>query len=122
MYRYLFILLFPLAACGTGHDRCVAHHAKEIRTIDDLIASTAGNIARGYAIETRDPVNVGFSFCSGNNNVRFCTTNDTAPKRSPVAIDPAAEKRKLAQLKTKRAALQKNRPTSIARCEARITN
>lgn len=120
MYRYLIGLIIALAAC-TPHEQCVARHTKEIRTIDDLIAKTAGNIARGYALEDRSQFQAGLALCTNHsNNIQFCTGHNTSPPRKPVAIDLAAETRKLAQLKAKRAKLRNSPEAQIAACEAAI--
>ena len=120
MYRYLFALIIPLAAC-TPHEQCVARHTKETRTIDDLIAKTAGDIERGYALEERRQMQVGLVLCTNpSNNIHFCTSRQSSQPRKPVAIDLAVEKRKLAQLKARRLKLHNNPEAQIAACEAAI--
>ncbi|PIE12800.1 MAG: hypothetical protein CSA68_12265 [Rhodobacterales bacterium] len=122
MYRYLIALMIPLAGCATVHDQCVSRHAKEVRIIDDLIATTAGNIARGYAIEKHEQIEAGFVLCTGDDeHFGLCLSPQTHSKRTPVAIDVAAEKRKLAQLKLRRKKLKQGAEAQIAKCEARLS-
>ena len=119
MYRYLLAILLPLAACATPFEQCVARNSKEMRVVDDLIAVTAGNIERGYAIDARNSFTAGLQLCtSPSANVHFCTATRSAPKKTPVAIDLAAERRKLAQLKARRAELQRQSEQKIAACRA----
>ncbi len=122
MYRYLIALMIPLAGCATVHDQCVNRHAKELRIIDDLIATTAGNIARGYALETRESVEAELTICASyQDHLGLCIDPHTSHKRTPVAIDVTAEKRKLAQLKLRRKKLKQGAEAQIAKCEAKLS-
>lgn len=96
-------VLAALAACTEAPGNCPAR--REVRTIDRLIADTEGNIARGYA--TVPVRSSGIDLCLGgaqeNIGVSFCTDGTTRTKA--VAVDAAAEQRKLDGLRARRAAL-----------------
>lgn len=44
-------LVTALAACGTPQERCIASATRDLQVVNDLIAETEGNIARGYGYE-----------------------------------------------------------------------
>lgn len=126
MHRYLLALLITLVSCTTPQEQCVARSTKEMRVIDKLIATTKVNIERGYAmeyVETRNPVSVGLFLCASPSvHMQFCADTHSAPRKKPVAIDQADERRKLAQLKGKRAELQRQANAKTAACRAAQSN
>lgn len=99
-YALLFLLV---AACTHYPDDCNRAALNQLRTVDRLIEETRGNLARGYTYVTEDRgVRTGFVVCTGSHPVRFCTSNDRGYRRRAVAIDPAAEQRKLESLRARR--------------------
>ena len=114
--RLLPLLLPALLACTEPTGRCAVPETRELKTLDALIAETEETIARGYVLE--DAPRSGVNFCLGglrsNVGISFCT--DPSGRRQPVAIDEAAEKRKLASLKARRAALVETIRTKTAAC------
>jgi len=100
-----------LAACATPREACLRAATAELRTLDRLIARTEADLARGYALE-REPYSAAtLDFCVGSGRfhdglglgLRYCPDVETRYREVPVAIDPAAERRKLAQLRSRRA-------------------
>ncbi len=119
MKRYLLALLLPLAGCSTPLEQCVSRSTKNLQAVDNLIASTQANIDRGYALNNRPQVNVGLQLCtSPSANFHFCTGTQTGLKQTPVAIDVAAERRKLAELKARRAVLKRQSDLAVRECVA----
>ena len=105
--RLLPLLLLLLAACAEPADRCARAISRDLRIVNALIDETRLNLARGYAYETEEArLRSGLVLCSGGGNVRFCTSNRSVPRRVPVAVDPAAEQRKLDLLLQRRDALR----------------
>jgi hypothetical protein len=97
--------LAALGACGQPQGPCAAPATRELRIIDQLIQEQRAVIDRGYVLgETGRP---GVEFCLGGGDrsgvvgvgVSFCA--DGTPRR-PIAIDRAAEGRKLDALLAKR--------------------
>ena len=114
-------LCLVLAACATTEERCVAQATKDLRTIDALIAETEANLARGFAIETETTVSPRLTFCTGYRDrvgVNFCTGNRLVERERAVAIDPVAEKRKLQDLRARKAVLQQTTAQVVAACRA----
>lgn len=113
-------LCLALAACATPEERCVIDATKELRTVDGLIAETEGNLARGYAIDREVERRPRLTFCTGGIRNRvgmsFCTTEDIIYRDRPVALDPEAERRKLALLKDRRARLAEAASRNVAAC------
>ena len=110
-----------LIGCATPAQRCQEAATRDLRTINQLIAETEGNLERGFAIETEiraSPASV--SFCTGfYNNVgfRFCSDNRVVERQRPVAIDPAAEQRKLNELKARRTEIERTSRAALASCQ-----
>lgn len=119
--RLVAILLFLIvAACGTPQQRCINQSTNELRTVNNLITETEVNIARGYTYVTEArPVRVGFSYCTRGSHIGFCGSNYNDVVRRPVAIDLAAEERKLQDLKSRRASLTSAAAQTIEACQAR---
>jgi len=124
MPRLARLLLLPalvlLAACATPRDRCVAQATSELRVIEGLIAETEGNLARGYAFVTEPVVRTAFVWCFEDDLLTLCTRHEADTRQRPVAIDTAAERRKLVDLRARQAALQAPTRAALARCEAQF--
>ena len=117
MKRYLLALLLPLAGCSTPLEQCVSRSTKDLRAIEDLISVTQTNIERGYALEADSRTSVGLQLCtSPSANFHFCTATQSNLKQNPVAIDVSAEKRKLAELKSRRAVLKRQSDLAVRAC------
>ena len=119
MKRYLLALLLPLAGCSTPLEQCASRSTKNLQAVDNLIASTQANIDRGYALDNQPQVSLGLRLCtSPSANFHFCTGTQTSPKQTPVAIDVAAERRKLAELKARRVVLKPQSDLAVRECVA----
>lgn len=107
-----------LAACEPVPPPCKSPRTAEIARLDALIAETRATIDRGYVTVPAAPADV--TVCLGgasqNVGISFCTPSGGFTR---VAIDPAAEKRKLASLNDKRAAVARQAEAEIAQCRAR---
>lgn len=122
--RRVLALLVLLAACATPQERCIQVATKELRTVNALIAEVEGNLARGYAYETYEITRTVWVVCEwlppakdgGEPRPRYCLDEETDTLRRRVAIDPAAERRKLAALKEKQAELSRRAAAEIAAC------
>ncbi len=94
---------------------------RDLRTVNDLIVETETNLARGYAIVTETDVSPRLTFCTGyrdNVGVSFCSGNRLIERERAVAIDRAAEQRKLADLRERQAALEVAARRAVAACGA----
>jgi hypothetical protein len=124
-------LCLLLAACGTPQDRCIASVTRDLRVVDRLIADTEANLARGYALVNQTVFVPAWDYCTGPVLVQpaaggppmlipgqWCLDDDPVTVRRPVAIDPAAEKRKLAGLQDQRRKILARAEPAIAQCRA----
>jgi hypothetical protein len=108
MRKSLFLLpLLAIAACSTPRERCVTDANRPILTLDRLIATTQGNVDRGFALAEVQDVRVLRSTCQGTNEdgstFRFpCEETETFTRREPVSINVADERIKLEQLRDRR--------------------
>ncbi len=108
------LFLSFLAACATPLQQCQAPLAREIAEVDELIIETRENIARGYMLKPAG-AQFGVRVCTPTAGpLNFCARSDSPASYQKVAIDPKAEKRKLAGLEARRANLQR----SHAECAA----
>lgn len=120
MKKLAALALFGLlAACANPQQACRNDAASEIRTLNARIATTAGNINRGYAIHRSSPsMRVGVTTCSGGSNFRMCQSMRNGPKETPVAIDVAQEKLKLEGLQSQLAEARTRFDEADAYCRA----
>jgi len=110
MRLFPFLALCLLAACATPREACLRTTFSEVATLDRLIAETEATLARGYAIVREPYVTTGLDFCLGRGvrgnvfdvGLNYCNTVETRIREREVAIDPAAERRKLAELRKRR--------------------
>lgn len=116
---FLLALLaaLPLAGCGPQAGRCAGPERRELATVERLIEETQENLRRGYTLApaARDPA---LRFCVGTaqTNVGLSLCSDTRTRGRPVAIDRAAEARKLAALEARREALRAAIAAQQAQC------
>ena len=113
-------LALALAACSP-QETCLRGATRDLRALDALIAETEANIARGYAYEDREVTRWAWVRCyDGPRDLKRppsrCWEPYSAHVRKPVAIDPEAEARKLAALKTRRATLADQAMAAAAEC------
>jgi hypothetical protein len=123
--------LFPilglalLTACGTPQEQCVARNTRDLRTVDKLIAEVQGNLARGYALRETTVTRPSWESClrktvnkKGKAVVveSLCLEDESVTVEKPEAIDPAAERRKLAGLQEQRRGLAKQAEAVVAAC------
>ncbi len=119
--RPVFILaLLGLAACATPQQACIANAGKEIKVIDGLIATTRANLARGYAVDTKQVLVNTEQVCgvTPEGDEIYCDVAVAEKKRVPVAIDLDAEKRKLESLLQRRAEMDRLYQAQVNQCIA----
>jgi len=129
------VLVAGLAACATPRQRCLAAAGGDLRVVDRLIAQTERDLARGYGIveETYLASSVGVCLGTGVTSVgsfgggvgvtigtgtTLCDRVETRSRARPVALDTAAERRKLADLRATRARLSAEADARAAACPA----
>lgn len=115
------LLVSALSACGTPQEQCINAATRDIRTLDRLIAEEQATLARGYGYETREVVRHEWRRCDDwvpGTPPRMCFEPEWVTVRRPVAIDPAAEQRKLGGLVARRKALAAQAGPAVAACKA----
>ncbi len=122
MRRTFLLLLAPvlLGACtSVPRDQCLRAATEDIRTLDRLIAETEAGLARGYGIDRQDVPVLERRHCTGLSGSATCLESDIVTVERPVAIDPAAENRKIAKMRATRQALIPRAMLQIAECRRR---
>jgi hypothetical protein len=114
--------LLALAACGPSpREACIARATEELDTLDALIAETEANLLRGYALEPEPRARAGLRICAGGGGpLSVCAERSGEVAERPVAIDPVAERMKLANLRARREGLAVMAEREKAACEARF--
>lgn len=105
MSRLLIPLaLLALSACDQDPvTRCAGPQMRELRNVESLIAESRAALDRGYHIERVDSgARVNFCLGGARSNVGLSYCTDPGSTRRPVAIDTAAERRKLASFEAQR--------------------
>ncbi|MDO5656934.1 MAG: hypothetical protein Q4G36_01215 [Paracoccus sp. (in: a-proteobacteria)] len=116
-----------LAACGTPQENCIRQNTREYRAVSGLLAETEANLARGYAWQERQVTRTRFTDCQrvlrsrdGARRVETypCWRDYTDVERFRVAIDPAVEERKRANLAERVATLGARNDQVLRQCAA----
>jgi len=117
MRRFLLYTLLPLAACATPLEQCINNAGKDIRVLSGLIATTQGNISRGYALRTENYFEDEEQACGEvNGETVYCDVPVAFSRQVPLAIDLNAEQAKLNSLLTKRDELSQTATSVVAQC------
>ncbi len=117
-------LVLAVTACGTPQEQCIRANTKELRQVDGLIAETRANLSRGYGYDEQTVTDWDWEPCFPSRpNVAgtgrdMCWEPYERTVRKPVAIDPAAENRKLAALTARRKVLASQATPAVAACKA----
>ena len=127
-YKPALLALVLITACATPEQRCVSRASDELKTVNALIAETELNLQRGYRIEIEVDYSPRLTFCTGTGRwsgsrrayggVSFCSGTRRIERERQVAIDPQAERRKLANLQQRQAALRGPTQAALAACQA----
>lgn len=117
------LTLIALTACASPREQCINGVTRGLATLDRLIATTQGNITRGFALVEVQDVRVLRSTCEGTNadgsTFRFpCEETETFTRQEPVSINIAEERLKLAQLQDRRAQQGRASQDRIRQCVA----
>lgn len=123
MRRVLLLIPLLLAACETPREACVSSANRELRTLNILVDETRLNIARGYAIGTRQEVRMVSNTCrtqtpEGVITTFPCDKTEIVDVEQPVAIDLNAERAKLDSLLERQAQMNRQLQPVLAQCQA----
>jgi len=119
MKRTALLMLLLLTACGTPQEQCISAAIRDIRVVDRLIREAEGNLQRGFGYEDVTVIETDYVPCGTEAQPnRRCLIREPVTERRPVAIDLAAEQRKLDQLKAKRRQQDRAVTPVIAQCKA----
>jgi len=119
----LFLPILVLVACATPREQCLSQVSRDLRINESLIAEVQGNLVRGYALRNEQRVREVRRTCRGvtetGETVRTrCPDVQVRNVRVPVAIDLAAEQRKLTSLRNQNAQLRAATQAAQDRCVA----
>lgn len=118
-HAYVMAGLLVLAACATPREECEARVDNNITALKQAIATSEGNLARGYALQKDVSPRFRYGLCTNSGNIETCLRNEYVTKTVPVAIDLDAEQRKLASAKKRLAEEERRRGVALAQCAER---
>ena len=111
------ISLLALGACSTPLQQCVSNAQEEQAQISARIGVAQGNIERGYAIHRQSVPYTFTGVCYDNLDVQYaCEKSDTRTEETPVAIDIAEERQKLADLQRQYISAKTRADAEIIQC------
>ncbi len=123
----LTALLLLLTACGTPQEQCISRNTRDLRIVDKLIAEVEGNLARGYALRETTTTRPSWESCLRQTTNKkgkavvvesLCLEDEAVTITKPEAIDPSAERQKLAGLQEQRRKLAGQAKAVGATCRA----
>lgn len=110
-----------IAACATPQEQCISTASNEVRSMQKLIHTTQGNIARGYAIHRHTESYQVPDICHDKNKKPYrCFDTEYRTIETPVTINIAEERRKLAGLKNRLPAATRKMRAGVANCQAQF--
>ena len=113
----LFPALALIAACATPQEQCINTASNEVRSIRSGISTAQGNIARGYAIHRSQQAYEAPDICYDKNSKSYrCFHTQYRTIETPVSINLAEERRKLANLKKRLPAAMRQMNAGVANC------
>lgn len=120
MRRLVVLGFLGLAACASPQEQCIQNAGANLRVVDKLIAETRGNLARGFAIETRQVLITEAQVIGQDADGDDIVVDSVVAEdeRVPVAIDLVAEQNKLNSLVARRAELVSAQNAAIKQCVA----
>lgn len=113
-----------LSACSE-QAACISQANSELRVLTDLTAQTRANVARGYAIGSREVPKQVEEPCvvvqpDGSKITQICTKLETETQTFPVAIDLNAEQAKLVSLEQRLSQMEAAAQRKVAQCKAQF--
>ncbi len=110
-----------LAACETPREACISDANRELTRVNRFITETRANIARGYALDSRQDVQVIPDRCTGRTEsgeefTYRCDRTEVVDVAVPVPLDLRAEQAKLESLLQQQAQLQSQSQAMIQAC------
>ena len=120
--KYLTLLpaLALLTACATPQEQCINTASNTVRNLQSGISKTQGNIQRGYAIHKQQQPYKVARICYGKDKKPYsCMETEFRTVETPVTINVADERRKLAQMKARLPAAKRAMLNGIASCQNR---
>ena len=119
MRAILALAAIPFVLACTPLEQCQRAAQSPLRATERAIVRVAGNIDRGYAIHKRQVrVDVPKSCTNKDGEKYTCWQSDWEWEETPVSIDVAAEKEKLAGLNARRAELARGVAQQLSACSA----
>jgi len=115
-----------LVGCGTPQERCIAGATRDLRVVDRLIVETQGNLDQGYALVEVERTQTRWVVCAPAQPAtatqparaaQMCLDDVDYTVTEARAINLANERETLAELRKKRAALDKASGPAIASCK-----
>ena len=115
-----------LSGCATPKQRCISDATRQLRSVESALVTAQGNIARGYAVHTqRVPYTVGRVCYHTHPRTHAvlpysCPITQYRTQTTPVAINVAEERRKVAEYQQMLPQLRQQADARIGQCNAQF--
>lgn len=113
------IVALALSGCATPRQQCEAAVDENIKALQQAIATSEANLARGYGLQKDVSPRFRYGLCTTNGSIETCLRNEYVTKTVPVAIDLDEERRKLSSAKRRLAEEERQRANALAECAQR---
>ncbi|GAA6208238.1 hypothetical protein NBRC116601_15310 [Cognatishimia sp. WU-CL00825] len=110
---YLLLGLLTLSACATPQEQCQRDAFKNVKALEQAVATAQANIDRGYGLQREPRTTFRYGICNQAGVLTTCLQNRTDVRTKPVALDLAEERRKLASAQ-KRLTQERARASKVA--------
>lgn len=113
------LALLTLSACSTPLERCISKARSDVHRTEREISRTEANIRRGYALHYQSVPYTWFGQCeTTEGEIYACPQTRFRQVSIPVAIDVAAEERKLAHARELLAKQRVDAGPAVTECRA----
>ena len=126
MYSFAVLAAAFLSGCATPKQKCISDATQQLRGVESALGTAQGNVSRGYALHTqRVPYTVG-SICYHNYPRTHalipysCPVTQYRTQTTPVAINVAEERRKVAQYQQMLPQLRQQANARVQTCNAQF--
>lgn len=113
-----------LSGCATPQEQCVANATQQYRSVQAALSTAQSNINRGYAVHTQTVPYTVQSTCYRNDPYTYmsipypCPSTSYRTQSTPVPIDAAEERRKIAQYQQALPRLQREANARVQQCNS----
>lgn len=126
MYSLAVLAAAVLSGCATPKQQCISDATRQLRSVESALVTAQGNVDRGYALHTqRVPYTVGRICYDTHPRTHAlipysCPVTQYRTQTTPVAINVAEERRKVAEYRQMLPQLRQQANARVQACNAQF--